>query len=118
MNTPSIKTLSRIFGENAKRAKFFLDVVNTREIKTDAVNALRSACFNPPSKAMVRLTALNELAETYGIECCETVDGEYAEYLNNGDTYAETLIYWRGRFRVQSVGDFVETMERNGVHFK
>lgn len=118
MNTPSIKTLSAIFGEKAKEAKRILTVDNTLAINTPAVNALRLACFNPPGKRMVRLTALNELGDFHGVESIETVDGEYAEYLNSGDTYAGTLIFWRGKYRVSTVGDFVETMERNGVNFK
>ena len=118
MNTPSIKTLTNVFGANAKQAKHILTVTDTRSIHTPSVAALRSVCFNPPGKRYVRLTALNELAETFGIECAETTSGEYAEYLNTGDTYAMTLIYWRGNYRVQSLGDFVETLERNGVQFK
>lgn len=118
MNTPSVKTLSAIFGEKAKEAKLFLTVDNTRTIKTTAVDLLRSTCFNPPGKRMVRLTALNELGDFHGVESLETVNGEYAEYLNADDTYAGTLIFWRGKYRVQSVGDFVETMERNGINFK
>lgn len=34
-----------------------------------------------------------------------------------GETYAPTVIYWRGQYRVQSVGDFIETMQRQGVRF-
>ena len=30
---------------------------------------------------------------------------------------ARAVIYWRGAYRVQSLGDFVETMERQWVHF-
>lgn len=117
MNTPSIKTLTRVFGDKAKEAKIIL-TCQTSEIKTTDVNALRRACFNPPCKYMVRLTALNELADLHGIEVAETVNGEFVEYLNTGETYAETLIYWRGNYRVQSIGDFVETMERQRVYFK
>ena len=32
-------------------------------------------------------------------------------------TLSRTIIYWRGRYRVQSLGDFVETMGRQGVRF-
>lgn len=107
---------ARIFGDNAKEAKRLL-TCETQEIKTPEADNLRRQSCNPPKKYMVRLTALNALSEFYGVESAKTVDDEYAEYLNSGDTYAETLIYWRGRYRVQCLGDFIETMERNGVKF-
>lgn len=75
-------------------------------------------CYRAPQTWDVRLTVLNALGETHGIESAETTRGEYASYLNTGDMYAATLIYWRGAYRVQSVGDFIETMERQGVNFQ
>lgn len=117
MSTPSIKTLRRIFGDNAPTAKRYL-TCNIKDITTPAVERLRGACFHPPMPYVVRLEALNELGEFYGVEAAEAVNGSYAEYLNTGETYVETLIYWDGRYRVQSLGDFIETMERNGVKFK
>ena len=50
-----------------------------------------------------------------GVEEAKT--GLYADYLNTGDTYAPTVIYWRGAYRVQSLGDFVEIQERQGYRF-
>jgi hypothetical protein len=40
-----------------------------------------------------------------------------ALYLNAGDTYVPTLIYFGGRYRVQSIGDFVEVQDRRGIKF-
>ena len=97
MKTPSIKTLKLIFGDNAKKAK---------EI------------FKTPKTYDLRMYALNMLAEGFGVESIESTQGEYASYLNMGDTYNITIVYWRGNYRVQSIGDFVEVMERQSIYFK
>jgi hypothetical protein len=115
MKTPSIKTLSAVF-DDPKEAKRILQMSHA-ELSCQPVAAARIAeCFNRPAWHDVRLTVLNSIDP--GLHGVETIQGdEYADYLNTGDTYAPTLIYWRGAYRVQSVGDFVETMERQGVHF-
>lgn len=74
-------------------------------------------CYNPPKTYDLRMYALNILAECYGVESIASTHGEYASYLNTGYTYHNTIIYWRGRYRVQSIGDFVEVMERQRVYF-
>jgi len=111
MNLPSIKTLSQVFG-NAKRAREILEGVNLSE--SPAVQALRKASYNPQPKFLIKLTALSELGNFYGVESIESEDGEYAEYVNTGDVYNMTVIYWRGRYGVQCLGDFIE---RNKVKF-
>lgn len=117
MRLPSVKTLSTIFGDKAKEARRLLEV-DTREIQTDAALELRRQCYNPPAKYMVRFVSLDVLGEFHGVESIEFTNGEFADYLNAGDTYEPTLIYWRGAYRVQSMGDFVETMERRGLNAK
>lgn len=116
MKTPSVKTLSRIF-DNPKRAKDIF-LMSRAQLREGPAAARFAECRNPPKTYDLRLFALNACGDFHGCESLETDRGEYAEYLNSGDTYAETVIYWRGNYRVQSVGDFVETMERQGVHFK
>lgn len=109
MKTPSIKTLSRVFG-NPGEAKRVLQMSH-KELADHPAGAKRIAeCYNPPAWNDVRLTVLNSLdAGLHGVElimCANRHD--YAEYLNTGDTYTDTLIYWRGNYRVQSIGDFIE----------
>lgn len=115
MKTPSIKTLSAVF-EDPKEAKRILRMSHA-ELSCHPVAAARIAeCYCRPSWADVRMTVLNSIDP--GLHGVETIQGdEYADYLNAGDCYAPTLIYWRGTYRVQSVGDFIETQERNGVKF-
>lgn len=116
MKTPSVKTLSRIF-DNPTEAKRIFKM--TRGELIDGPSATRFAeCYHAPKTYDLRMHALNECGEFHGYESIESTAGEYAEYLNAGDTYAETIIYWRGTYRAQSIGDFVETMENRGVYFK
>ena len=52
--------------------------------------------------------------ETYGVEGDCHLNGENSidiQYLNTGDTYAPTIVYYKGRFRVTSWGDIVEQAE-------
>lgn len=109
---PSIKTLARVFPDNAKAARAILDMSHA-ELKAVPVCAdMIRAAYNPPAWYSLRLAALNECGGFHGVECAESTRGEYLEYLNAGDSYAATLLYWRGRYSVATVGDFIETMER------
>lgn len=115
---PSIKTLELAFADNAKDARRVLEMTR-EEMENHPIGAARvRECYHTPQNYDVRLSILNVLGGFHGIEALEGTRGEWAPYLNAGDCYAPTVIYWRGRYRVQSLGDFVETMERQGVKFK
>lgn len=117
MRAPSIRTLARVF-EDPKQARRIFKMTATELSDLPAGTARHLECLNPPKSWDVRMHCLNALdAGFHGLESVETSKGEYASYLNTGDCYAETVIYWRGRYRVQSVGDFVEAQERRGVTF-
>ena len=116
MKTPSIKTLSQVFSD-PKQAKKILQMTRAELLETVG-KARAEECYNPPKTYDLRLSALNNLECLHGVEAVESNNGEYADYLNSGDIYNPTLIYWKGTYRVQSMGDFVETMERQGVIFK
>lgn len=116
MKTPSIKTLSRVF-DNPDEAKRVL-LMSRNELSEHAAGARRIAeCHNHPTWYDVRLSVLNSLDPgLHGVESIETENtSEYADYLNTGDMYADTLIYWRGNYRVQSVRGFIE---RSRVKFR
>jgi hypothetical protein len=116
MRTPSIKTLSAVFDDPA-HAKRILRMPRAQLFETPAGAARDAACYNPPKTHDIRMTVLDSIEPgTYGVEYIAFVNGEYADYLNTGETYAPTLIRWRGRYRVQSMGDFIETMERSHLH--
>jgi len=116
MKTPSVKTLAQCF-DNPKQAKSIFKMSRAELIAGPGADRFEE-CHNQPKTWDIRLHALNTAGGFHGVESIETTAGEYANYLNSGDTYTPTVIYWRGNYRVQSVGDFVETMGRQGVNFK
>lgn len=112
MRLPSIKTLAAVFGENAKEARRVLEMPR-KELTTHTAGAARvRECWNSPSTDDVRMHVLNALAGTHGVESVEITFGEYADYLNVGDTYCPTVICWQGRYRVQDMGTFIERNQR------
>lgn len=118
MRTPSVKTLRQCFHDSANEAKRILRMSRQELVSTPAGIERITSCFHPPKTYDIRLHVLNDAGGFHGVESIESTAGEYAEHLNAGDTYAPTVIYWRGAYRVQSVGDFIETMERQGVKFQ
>ena len=124
MRLPSIKTLSPIFVDKAIEARKILqmsrvDFFNAPSSRHfDEVKQIIRTSYNTPRTYVLQMAALSLLGDFYGHESIESTKGEYAEYLNSGDTYNLTLIRWRGKYRVQTLGDFVETMERQRVYFK
>lgn len=116
MRTPSIKTLRAIFGDDAPAAKRLLTASRETLLENETAKALEKSCYYAPSLARLRLATLDALGNFHGVESLESQRGEFAVYLNAGDCYAATLIRWRLNYRVQSIGDFIETMARQGVN--
>lgn len=117
MKLPSIKTLSLVF-EDAKQARKILEMSHKELASTDAGRKRIAECYHHPAWYDVRLTVLNSIDPgLHGVEGIESNNGEWVTYLNAGDTYTPTIIYWRGRYRVQSIGDFIEAMEKRSIHF-
>lgn len=80
-----------------------------------AAQQLERQCYNPPGRHYLTMTALDSLLGTHGVEHLGDVDmrdGPPVEYLNTGDTYAPTLVWYRssGRFYIRSWGDVAERM--------
>jgi hypothetical protein len=111
MRLPSVKTLESIFGLRAKEARTILEMNRAQLVETEAGSKRVRECLNPPDTVDLRMHVLNRLGHFHGVESVK-VDRHYADYLNAGDSYAPTLIYWNGRYRVQSYGDFIEIQER------
>ena len=113
---PSLKTLQCF--ENAAELRRILKMGKAELSLQPAAVARIRGCFTMPKWYDLRLTCLNDAGNFHGVERCESIDGEWATFLNSGDTYAPTIIYWRGTYRVQSLGSFIETMERQRIVFK
>ena len=117
MNLPSIKTLAVVFGEQAREARAVLEARRvTLETRPECVARI-AECYHAPSTLDLRMTALDALAGTHGIEGAQSSTGDWLTYLNAGDIYAATVTYWRGRYRVESCGDRVELLLRRGINF-
>lgn len=121
MNLPSRKTLSQVF-KNPKEARRILEMTKGELQDYPGIESLFNDHYHVPKTYQIRLEALNFLGGFFGVECIDSINqangysaDEYAEYLNAGDTYALTIIYWRGRYRVQSIGDFIAN---NRVKFR
>jgi hypothetical protein len=77
-------------------------------------------CYNMPSRGDIRAAILDELLDTCGVEylfktseglsswCSLPSDELILTYCNAGDTYATTLIRYRGRWQIGCYGDVAE----------
>jgi hypothetical protein len=116
---PSIRTLRAVFADRAPEARRVLEMTRA-ELEAHPAGAARAAeCYHPPKTFDLRMTVLDSLdSGLHGVEAFDIGhrDGtqETVWYLNAGDTYAPTLVFWAGRYRVESWGDRVETLERQG----
>lgn len=74
-------------------------------------------CYNRPSEAELKMSALDGILEGFGVECIRDGDSSdddvIAEYVNMGDTYEATILfdYLAGEFVITSWGGFVEARE-------
>jgi hypothetical protein len=108
MPIPSVRTLRAVFGDNAPRARAILEMTRAELEATPAGAARVRECYTSPTTPDVRLHVLDDLAGTYGVEAFETRHDGWCDYLNAGDTYAPTLVRFRGRYRVTTWGDIAE----------
>lgn len=66
-------------------------------------------CYHRPTQHELIAEALNVVLDTAGVEAAFT-EGElrpYLEWLNVGDPYVPTLVYYRDKWRVGCYGDYV-----------
>jgi hypothetical protein len=104
---PSIKTLRQVFGDDAKRARTILEMDRNGLEALPECAARLAECYHMPSRLDLRMTALDALAGTHGVEVFDTRAGA-CWYLNAGDTYTVTLLHFQGRYRVACWGDIAE----------
>ena len=82
------------------------------ELEKHPVGAERvRECYHAPTTLDIRMSVLDSIAGgTHGVEGIR-LGGEWLTYLNAGDTYTTTLMYWRGSYRVGDWGSIVEREE-------
>lgn len=108
MRIPTVKTLSAVFGDKAKQARKILEM-DGKQLRAEFESAgMLAGYYNPPNKKEMRMLLLDKLAETSGVEAVALGNGEIVDYLNAGDTYTPTLVFWRGNYSVTDWGTLVE----------
>ena len=107
---PSVKTLAAVFRDKAKQARSILELSRAELEQLPVCDARIRECYLAPSTLDLRMTALNELAETSGVEAFQLYDGTHCDYLNAGDTYAATIVHYHGKYRVSTWGDIAERL--------
>jgi len=116
---PSVKTLRSVFADRAPEARAILEM-RRAELEAHPVGAARVAeCYHAPTTRDLRMTVLDSLdTGLHGAEgfvlTRRNGGADTVWYLNAGDTYTPTLVFWAGRYRVESWGDRVEILERQG----
>ena len=116
MNLPGVKTLTQIKDCTRKDALKIRAILACKNV--DAVTELSGAaleyvrrCYNRPPLQMAKLTAVDAILHTHGVEFIPRGRGARSpsiEYCNAGDTYATTIMWTGGRYRVGCWGDIVE----------
>lgn len=126
MNIPSVKTLKQITSYPrelravlacSKRSELVAMLESEKPFKRShfggfvRTDGWQKSCYNPPSFHDIKMSMADELCETCGVEYIPEGEGAKSpaiEYCNAGDTYAATLLWVNGRYRVECYGDIVE----------
>jgi hypothetical protein len=118
------KTVERLGWASAKQELLVRAIINGEipPCEFDAVRTWIHACYNRPAYASLKLCALNEVMEGYGVEGIYKVNDErIATYVNMGETYTATVVYrddTQRHWDIISMGDLVELYERKGIRIK
>lgn len=111
-NFPSVKTLEDSLYIDRGTAVKVREIMQSRTRQPileqfPGIAEYTRACYNSPGFNYIKMLAIDTLLNTHGVESFRTRKGAL-EYCNAGDTYAATVIYYQGRFRVACWGDIVE----------
>ena len=114
----NIETITKILNITIEQAIQVKGVIegNIDPLSFESVTRWVGRCYNMPSKFELKLEALNEIIEGYGIEYIQHKDDTFTDpqgltYVNLGDTYANTIIFDHScnSFKLCSFGDIVES---------
>jgi len=106
--SPSEKKLEEVFPGYGKKLKEVFKMTREELIKLPAGKRRVDECFHPPKTCDIRMNCLDEVLNTCGVESLRLKNGQFADYLNTGDTYASTIIFVKGRYCIGCWGDLVE----------
>ena len=114
MNLPSAKRMIsdlNIDRETANKIRAIMQGGREVALQHPRTAAWRNRCYSEPWISKLRMSAIDEVLGTYGVEYIP--EGHNAKspailYCNTGDTYDETIMLINGRFVIGCWGDIVE----------
>ena len=117
-NFPGVQTLKNIDGkrttaENAGLARAILTAVNREELEAlplyeQYYQKYGRAMHHPHSLNEPKMHMLDIALGGYGVEAFETPHNGWCEYVNFGDPYIATVVWFGGRFFVAGWGNVAE----------
>lgn len=87
-------------------------VANRKNLKSKSVDLLGSEWTKEREMELLKAKTMEDFNKAlvgYGVEYCRSISHENDfEYVNLGDTYLNTICYYKGKFRICCYGDIVE----------
>lgn len=113
MRGPTIKTLLKYWPDcDAKRIKRILQGKES-PLTVERTKRWYDQCYNPPRERELIRHAVDVLIDGHGLEGIMSRGGRVvAEYSNQGDAYACTILFRGDNAWVGTWGGFVESWER------
>ena len=116
MNYPSVKSIMEIKDVTLEQAKQIRAILKMKSVEavcevSKAANEYVDSCYHVPPLKLVKLTAIDCLIGTFGVEYIRgkgTQRTPSIDYCNAGDCYNVTIYRVHGRYRVGCVADIVE----------
>ena len=99
MRMPSVKTLVnsfRLTNSQARDLRTIMSSTNAEEVMELSTRARDHdrQCYNSPSLATLKMEAMNQIIEGYGVEVIDAKDTKSRQcvsYVNMGDAYVATI---------------------------
>lgn len=115
---PSVKTILTYLGPGLHN-----EYGDNAVIKAQIIRRIMQTTPKNSRDVADSMNAINKELNAHGVEFTaqypgELNPGEHFDYVNMGDTYTPTVIYHRGKFKIMSWGDLVESLERRGKRFQ
>jgi hypothetical protein len=94
---------------NTNQAKELKNVVINKITPEKYISVVRwiDQCYNKPKLQELKLCAINQIIEGYGVDVVYESD-IFIDYINMGDTYTNTVLYFNGKYYISSWGDIYE----------
>ncbi len=111
LKMPSYKSMESHFagmGIDIQEVRNTLEAGRKVLLQSEAVQKFEKGCYFPPSVYELRLVAMNIVLRGHGIVGIKSKRNQYADYINMGDTYVPTIIWYNGMCHFTTVGDFME----------